>query len=178
MNLKKLKIIAAISIFALCFLTHFGYTLMPGIITSFFFPVNESTFEHMKMIYTTIIIWTIIEYIIIKKQSLIVNNIFFNGFLTGFINIIIFLILYLPIRHILGEQMIITFILLFISIILTQVISYYLLKTKPLLNNKLAIILIIIGFIILATFTYKPLHNDLFYDAQEEIYGLPTKKDL
>ena len=177
MNLKKLKIIASISIFLLCFLTHFGYDIMPSIITSFFFPVNESIFEHLKMIYTTVVIWSIIEYFIIKKLNLITHNKVFNIWISGILNIFIFLIIYLPIRHIFGEQMILTFIILFISICLTQFISYHTLINKDILNNKISLILVICTFILFAYFTYNPLHTYLFYDTQDSIYGIPKEKD-
>lgn len=175
MSIKKLKFISPIAIFILCSITHFGYEFMPNIITSFFFPVNESIFEHMKMIYSSVIIWTIIEYFIIKKYNLIANNIWFNGFISGILNIIIFLTIYFPARHILGENMIITFILLFISISITQYISYYILRNKTILNNKISIILIIFMFIFLSLFTYKPIRNYFFYDYQKELYGIPPK---
>ena len=60
MNLKVIKILSVFGIFLLSFITHNGYDIFPNTLTSFFFPVNESIFEHMKMIYTDYIIWSII----------------------------------------------------------------------------------------------------------------------
>lgn len=72
MSLKKIKIISIFGIFVLNFISHFLYEWMPNTLFSIFFPVNESIFEHMKMISTSILIYSIIEYIILKKQKLII----------------------------------------------------------------------------------------------------------
>ena len=112
MNLKKIKIISIILIFILCFLFHFIYELLPCTLTSIFFPVNESIWEHIKMIYTAIIFNGFIEYIILKK-----NNIFFNNYVTSlFISSItmipIFLIMYLPIYNIFGPKFILNILIM------------------------------------------------------------------
>lgn len=172
MSLKRIKIISIFAIFFLCFLTHFVYEIMPCIITSFFFPVNESIYEHLKMIYTTVVIWELIELFIIKKNGIIINNRYFNIWLSGITNIFIFLFMYIPIRYLIGENMIVTFVLLFLSILFSQIISYYLLIQKNIIDNKLAICLIIFTFIGLAYFTYNPIHTFLFYDTKDKIYGI------
>ena len=79
--LKKWKIISPIILFLLSFPIHFLYTWFTNIITSFFAPVNESIFEHMKMIYTTYLLFSLIEYIYIKFKNIKVNNICINPFL-------------------------------------------------------------------------------------------------
>lgn len=145
---------------------------MPNIITSFFFPVNESIYEHMKMIYTSIIIFSIIEYYVLKKLHIYINNVGINAFISGIMNILIFLVIYLPIRSLIGENMIVTLMLLFISIVITEYISYIILTSKHSINNSIGILLTISMFIILAYFTYYPLHNFLFYDTANKIYGI------
>lgn len=173
MNFKKWKYISPIIIFVLSFLVHFGYDLMPNIITSFFFPVNESIFEHMKMIYTTILIFSLIEYLIIKKKGIILNNLGINPFISGITNIISFLIIYLPVRYFIGEKMIITFIILFISDIITSFISYKLLLHKQIISNKLGLLITFLAYIPMIYLTYNPPHNFFFYDTDKEIYGIP-----
>ena len=71
MTLKRIKIISIIGTFLLCFLTHFIYNLFPNTLFSIFFPVNESIWEHMKMLFSTILLFGIIEYILIKKFNII-----------------------------------------------------------------------------------------------------------
>lgn len=64
-----------------------------------------------------------------------------------------------------------TFILLFISIMLGQYLSYSLLKkdnSKSL--NILSFIIIAIIFIVFSYFTFNPIHNDMFWDPDNETY--------
>ena len=61
MDLKKIKIVSIFGMFILCFLTHFLYNFFPNTLFSIFFPVNESIWEHMKMMTSSILIWSILE---------------------------------------------------------------------------------------------------------------------
>ncbi len=170
--LKKWKFISPIILFLISFPIHFLYTLFPNIITSFFAPVNESIFEHMKMIYTTYLIFSLIECIYFKKKQINVFNKYINPFISGIANILIFLIMYLPMRLILNESMIITFIILFISYIITSYISYKIFLSKEISNKTIGIILSLIVYIPFIYFTYNPIHNNFFYDTKNEIYGI------
>ena len=51
MSLKKLKILGVIMAFLLCFPLHFLYDKIPSFITSIISPVNESIWEHMKILF-------------------------------------------------------------------------------------------------------------------------------
>lgn len=172
--MKKIKIFSVFIIFALCFLCHFAYDLIPNFITSIIFPVNESIFEHMKIIFTSTLIYGIIDYLLLKLNKIKYNNFFFQLFYTSFISIPIFLILYLPIRFIFGEYLILTLSLLFITYIISGIISYHLLKSKSLpLLNIISIPLIIITYTIFTYLTYNPPKNYLFYDTLTKSYGIP-----
>ena len=173
MNFKKWKIISPIILFILCSITHFGYNLFPNFITSIIFPVNESIFEHMKMIYTSVLLFSLIEYLINKKRNWHINNLGINPFISGITNIASFLMLYLPSRLILNENMIFTFIILFISNIITAFVSYKILSIKQFMDNKIGLVLTFLLYIPFAYFTYNPPHNSIFYDPKEELYGIP-----
>ena len=173
MNLKKWKLISPIIIFIIASLSHFVYTIFPSIITSLIFPVNESIAEHMKLIYTSILLFSLIEYFVFKKLNIIVNNKGINPFISGISNIIVFLVMYLPLRLILNENMIITLITLFISEIITSFISYKLFNYRQIINDKLGIIISLIPYIFFIYFTYNPPHTSFFYDTDKEFYGIP-----
>ena len=178
-KLIKIKIIAIIGIFIISFLSHFIYTIFPNIITSILFPVNESIFEHMKIIFTSTIIYSIIDYILLKKENISTDNFWIQLLLTSFLGIIIYLILYLPIRYSIGEYLPISILLLFITYTIMQIVSYYLLaKEKIPYPNKLTVLVIIIIYIIFAILTYYPPHNNLFLDTSTSTYGINplTKK--
>ena len=69
--------------------------------------------------------------------------------------------------------MIITISIMLIAIIISQVISYYILKAKDCDRlNFVSLILIIITYIIFAYLTYYPIKNELFFDTQDEKYGI------
>ncbi len=173
MTLKRSRIISTIGIFLLCFLFHFIYDCIPSYITSIFFPVNESIWEHMKLLFSAVVMYGIIDYIILQKFKIKYNNFFTNLFVTGISIIPIYLIMFLPIYYKIGENMVITIGIMLISIIISQVISYYILKAKDFDKlNIIYLILIIITYIVFAYLTYYPLKNELFFDTQEEKYGL------
>lgn len=177
MNLKKIKIIGTLTIFTLAFIYHFLYEWFPNPIFSILFPVNESIWEHMKLLYTGILSWGLIEIILLKKNKINYNNYPYQLFLTSFTSIIVYLILYLPIYNIIGEKLIISISLLFIVILLEQILSYYLLRQKKETDilDKISIILIILFYMILLNLTYDPPKNYIFYDTIENKYGINIK---
>ena len=178
-KLIKLKILAIINITLLSFITHFIYSIIPSPLTAILFPVNESIFEHMKIIYTTTLIYGMIDYLLLNKFNIKYNNFLLQLFLTSTIGIILYLIIYIPIRILLGEKLIISILLLIIVYILMQLLSYYLLSIKEInIPNILIIILIMIIYILFAYLTYNTPHNIFFYDTNTKIYGIKplTKK--
>ena len=74
MTLKKSRIISTIGIFLLCFLFHFIYDWISSYITAKFFPVNESIWEHMKLLFSAVVMYGIIDYIILQKFNIKYNN--------------------------------------------------------------------------------------------------------
>ena len=173
MTLKKSRIISTIGIFLLCFLFHFIYGWLPSSITAIFFPVNESIWEHMKLIFSAVIFYGIIDYIILQKFNIKYNNFFTALFVSAFAIIPIYLSLFLPIYYKIGQNMIITIGIMLVAIIISQVISYKILKAKDFDKlNIVSFILIIISYIVFAYLTYYPIKNELFFDTQEEKYGL------
>lgn len=177
MNLKKIKIIDIFIIFALMSLFHFAYDLLPNTLFAVFFPVNESIFEHMKLIFNTYVIFSVIDYLLLKRFTLPINNFFTNTLVSALSCIIIFLIIWLPIYYTIGENIFITLLFLLLAIIFSQVISYYILQKDN--NNKLNLISLILTIIIItvfAYFTYNPLFNDFFFDPMAEKYGINIYK--
>ena len=176
--MKKIKIIGVIITFLLTVLYHFLYEWFPNPIFEIFFPVNESIWEHMKLLYSGILTFNIIEYIIYRKKNINTNNFFTVTFLMMITSIILYLIIYLPLYDMFGENMIISISLLVIVIILEQIFSYYLLnygKENKLLN-KISIILIILGYVTLLSLTINPPRNYIFYDIVEHKYGVDIYK--
>lgn len=172
MTLKRIKMISVFGMFILCFLTHFLYNWFPNALFSIFFPVNESIWEHMKMMTSSILIWSVLEYFLYKKYRINHNNFALSMFLEMTLSIIIFLIIYLPIYHFTGSVFILNLIVLFISIYFVNVISYYILNLRPLHKEILSIAGIILLYIVMEILTYNPPENYIFLDTQENKYGI------
>ncbi len=167
MKLKNM-IINTVIIFILCSLFHFLYDLVPCFITSIFAPVNESIWEHLKMIFTSSVLYSLLSYFYYKDK-----NLFLRGYLRGMLTIIILLIIYLPLRFIFGEIMIVTLLVLLISIFLSEVITSKIsLKKHYKYLNIISAILIIINFILFTYLTYNPIKTFLFYDTESKKYGI------
>lgn len=169
----KYILIPTIGTFLVCFLAHFIYDMFPNTMFSIFFPVNESIWEHMKIIFSSILLYGIIDKLIIIKSNKKTNNYLFALTVSALLSIPIYLIMFLPIYYNVGHNMIITLIILLITILISIYIKEFLLKFN---NNKylfiLSIILITISYITFGYLTYKPIKNHLFYDTKNEQYGL------
>lgn len=174
MTIKKLKIIGIVFIFLISFITHNIYDMFPNFITSLFFPVNESIFEHMKMINISYIIWIIIELILIRKNNIKTLNFKSSSIVSLILNIVIFLIIYLPIYNLFGYNTIITISLYLLSIIIAQIISFKVLDSKKeyYFLNKYSYILILIITLSFIYLTYYPLDNYIFIDKVNKKLGL------
>lgn len=172
MSLKKIKIIGVFVVFLLAFPLHFLYDFFPNFLTSIFSNVNESIWEHMKIIFTSYLIYGGVEYLIFREKTKW-NNYLLQLFLVPLLGIMIYLSIYLPLFNILGENMIISIVLLFIVIILEEIISYYILSMAEVKSQRiLGIVGIIAMYIIFTYLTYNPPKNYLFYDMKEEKYGI------
>lgn len=174
--LKKTRIYAVIGIFILSFLCHFLFEWFPNILFSVFFPVNESIWEHMKIIFSATLLYSILDKIILDKFNIKYNNFYLQLFISSFCGIILYLIIYLPLYNIFKENMFISISLLLIVYSIMQYISYTLMmKKETKIPSYLFIILIIIVYIIFTYLTYNPIKNYIFYDTKKEIYGIEKK---
>ena len=173
MKLKTIKIIGVFGIFITSFIVHFIYNIFPNILVSIFFPVNESIFEHMKILFTSTLLYGIIDYYLLVKNKIDFHNFRFQLFFTAFISVIIYLILYLPLFKIFRDNFIVAVGLMLVVYAIGQYISYNLLKDiEYRFVNDLAIPFIIICYILFFYFTYNPPENYLFYDFSKNKYGI------
>lgn len=173
MNKKIITIITMIFIFLIGFIIHNLYEWCPNIVTLILSPVNESVFEHMKMIYTSYIIWIIVKYFILKKYNIKENNFLLKELLTFLFNITLFLTIYWPIYSKFGENMLVTLTIYLISIIISQVLNYFIEFKKD--SNVLNIISLLVIFLIYAFttyLTYNPPICKFFLDPTNNSYGL------
>ena len=172
MSIKLSRVIAVIGTIILSFVFHFVYDLIPNFVTSIFFPVNESVWEHMKLLYTSIIGYGIIDYFLARKFSLKYNNFVFNLFFISVSSIVIYLMMFLPIYYSIGENMFISIGLMIIVFIIVYIMSYFILIMDNRKQDFLWLIPIVILYFVFAYLTYYPPKIHLFFDTKDEIYGI------
>lgn len=170
--MKKVKFFIIVLEFLISFFNHFLYEIYPSTLFSIFFPVNESIFEHMKMIASGILLISLIEYIIYKFKNIKYNNFLLSMFLQMTLGIVFYLIIFVPIYLLFGENLFFSISLLLITFLFTNYISYYILNYKSLKLNKISIFFIILLYIMFGYLTYNPIHNFLFIDPITEVYGI------
>lgn len=172
----KIKLFIVLIEFLFSFLSHNLYDLYPSTLFSIFFPVNESIFEHMKIIATGILFVSLIEYIVYKFKNIKYNNYILNIFLQITLGIIFYLIIFIPLYLLIGENLFISISLLFITFIFTNYISYLILNYKCLKLELISIILITTIYIVFGYLTYNPPHNFIFIDSIDNTYGIKIKE--
>lgn len=173
MTPKKLTIINIILVFLLSFVSHFVYDLIPNNLTAIFFPVNESIFEHLKMAFTTYTIVLIIDSIILKIKHETLSNLSISVFLSSVMTVISLGIIYPIVFNLIGENMFMTLIIYFITILIGNLVGYKALQSNDLHLRETALISIIVITIIFGILSFHPLKIKIyFYDYANEIYGI------
>lgn len=171
--MKKIKIIGVFLSFILAIILHFIYGIIPNSIISVIAPVNESIWEHMKLIVTSSIIFSIFEYFIYIKKDIPFNNFILSYGISSILAILVYLIIYIPLNDIFGHKAYIAISLLFLIFIFLQFISYYIMNYKKInYSNDIGILLIIIIYFIFGYLTYHPPKINLFYDYMNKGFGI------
>ena len=172
MTLKKWKIISALGIFLLSSLFHFMYVWFPNFFTSLIFPVNESIWEHNKIIIGGFLVFALIEKLYYKKRK----NALFAGFISSIFCALLVMVIFTPVYFLIlktQDNIFVTFIIFFIAILISEYVNYkLLLKDYNPILEKIAVIGFILVFIINAILTYNPLPIGIFYDYNKNIYGI------
>lgn len=161
---SKKNIFMIIFLFLLSFLWHFMYDWFPCVLTSIFFPVNESIWEHMKIIFYCLLIGSVLE----KKG----NNYYLNILVKSLVGVLFYLIIFIPLYLIFGESMFISISLMLFTYIIMELLGIKISKQEELNIKVLPIIIIILISILFSILTYYPLHNFLFFDSVKLGYGI------
>ena len=172
MSLKKIKIINVVFLFLLSFLWHFVYDWFPNNIFALFFPVNESIWEHMKIIYFCLFMGSILEFVLCKKNNIKINNFYIEAMVKSILGVIFYLIIFVPFYLWLGESLLISISLMLITYIFMEYIGYKILTGEEMNINILPVIIIALGCIMFVILTFYPLHNFLFFDEVKFGYGI------
>ena len=175
LTLKKIKIINVVVFFFLSFLWHFGYDLFSNFLTAIFFPVNESIWEHMKIIFGVIVFGSTISLLLMNKFKVKFNNFYVEVITKAVIGVIFYLLIFIPLYKWLGENMFISIALMLVTYIFVEFVGFKILSLEELNIKVLPIVLLALCYILFALLTYYPRHNFLFFDEIKLLYGIPEK---
>ena len=150
----RLKIIGAIMASLVSLPLMFLYKKFPNFFTSIFSPINNSLWEHLKVIFGSILIGGITQKIIMLIKKVPVNNICFSTFISAIIAIPIYIILASILFSIFGERNVIKILVTFIAILIAELISYFMMKQPEFKLENYTIIFAIITYIVFMFITY------------------------
>lgn len=170
-KIRNYQIFSVIFTFILGTLLHFIYELSGGnSIIATFSAVNESVWEHLKLLFFPMLLTTIIGYFYIGKN---VPNFLCSktiGIITSMLFTVIFFYTY---SGILGKNIaIIDISSFFIATILGEYVAYRLMSRSFKCNHKIAIIVLIMIGICFIAFTYSAPPIGIFKDPITGQYGI------
>lgn len=155
---------------------HFTYTWSGNnFIVGLFAPVNESPWEHMKQLFTPLILFALIEYPLLKNK---VENYCFTLFAEIILAIAFILVVFYAYTYLAGHSILVIDIGSFVAaIILAKYVGYKILINKNYRNlNVISIILLTTLTLFFFYATLNPPHIDLFLDSVTNNYGINKAK--
>ena len=174
MNIKKIRSYQVFSIiftFMLGSLLHFTYKLSGGNpIVAIFSSINESVWEHLKLLFFPMVLTMIIGYFYIGKN---VPNFLCSKTIGIIISMIFMVVFFYTYTGILGKNIpIIDIASFFIATIVGEFLSYVLIVNNFKSSDLISIITLIIIFICFIFFTYFTPNIGIFKDPITGKYGI------
>ena len=160
--LKRIKpetytLIGILVLFVVGSLFHFLYSLTGEcFIVALFVPINESIFEHTKMVVLPIFIWWFIFYLF-RKKDLFVNAWFTSAIIAMISAIIAIPMLFYFYSQAFGiESLVIDILILLVSLAIGQILGLHYYRHGKGIEYHFAIVLMIVIIILFAFFTINP----------------------
>lgn len=169
--MEKFIIFSTIFTIVLGTLLHFTFEWSnKNLLVASFSAVNESTWEHLKLVFFPMLLTTIIGYFVFGKN--LSNYLCAN--LLGIISAISFIIVFFyTYTGIIGTNFAILDIgSFFIAVILGEFIIYKILNSNLNCNSIITIIIFILLLLCFIIFTYFPPKIGLFKDPIKNNYGI------
>ena len=169
-TILKFEIISTIIIMVLGTLLHFVYdwtnnNVIVGVIS----PVNESVWEHLKLLFYPMLLMLIVGYCYKGKN---IPNYVCSKVIGIIVSVLFTVIFHYTYSGIIGESIELVDIgSFFVAVLLGQYISYKKMKSSYDCNKTLSIAILLIMFICFTVFTFFPPRINLFKDPIENLYG-------
>lgn len=173
-KIKRYQIISAIFVCILGTLLHFTYKIFgENKFVASFSAVNESVWEHLKLLFFPMLLTTIIGYFYIGKSH---SNFLCSkaiGIITAIFFIVVFFYTY---SGIIGKSILfIDIASFFTAVILGEYLSFKLMTNNLQCNNIFSVCVLIILLISFISFTYFTPRLELFKDSVTGKYGIIKK---
>lgn len=149
--MKKI-ITNSLNIFLLCFILHFLYHILKIPVLRIFLPTKESIFEHIKLLFTANILFSLL-----KKDT----SKYLKALIRGILSNIILLVIYTPIFLKMGEILPLTLFILLISILISEFFTSKIKKYPKKVEYYSIFIILTIYYILLYLTDYPP--NNLIF---------------
>ena len=174
---RTIQIISAIFVILLGTFFHFTFKLSgENKIVAIFSSINESVWEHLKLIFFPMLISTIIGYFLIGKNT---SNYICSKTIGIIISMVFVIVFFYTYTGIIGKNIAIVDISSFIiAVLLGEYISYLLIVNRASFKSKICIIILIIISLSFSIFTFYTPKIGLFKDPITNIYGLNKIKIL
>jgi hypothetical protein len=158
-------------------LLHFTFELSGGwrplgIISA----VNESVWEHLKLVFWPALIWSIVEFFFVRRQSQDARpNFMFAKAIGAWLMTLVIVVIFYSYTAFTGDSILVVDLSSFvIAILIGQIVSYKLwtcLKVSRVFN-LFGWAMLIIGVVLFAVFTFFPPVAGIFQDPVTGGYGI------
>ena len=158
------EIISTIFVMVLGTLLHFTYKWSNNnMLVGIFSPINESIWEHLKLMFFPMLITIIIGYLYKGKD---IDNYLSSKVIGTIVMLSFTIVFYYTYSGILGTNYTgVDVSIFFIAVALGQYVSYKLMKTKFHGNNITATIILLVLLLCFVIFTFFPPNIALFNDS-------------
>jgi len=168
------EVVGALFIIILGSALHFTFELSDGNpLVGTFSAVNESVWEHLKLVFWPALLFILIEYIPLKKKT---DNFAAAKTVGVYLAVVIIPIVFYSYTAITGESIFLIDISTFVvAVIIGQISSYKLLTHEKLSEslNIISLVLLILLGIAFLLFTFYPPNLQPFQDPVTGKYGIP-----
>ena len=169
-KIRNFQIFSVIFICILGPLLHFTYNFFYGnMFIASFSAINESVWEHLKLLFFPMFLTTIIGYFYISKNN---HNFLCSKTISILFSILFVIIFFYSYTSIIKTNIIIDISSFFVAVILGEYLAYKLITSNFICNNIIAIVILIILLICFIFFTYFTPNLEIFRDPVSNQYGI------
>ncbi len=160
MKLTKWEFMGVILISGLGIFLHYAYELSDqNQYVALFAPINETIWEHLKMAFYGMIGFALFEYIFIGSEH---KNFIFAKTFSSLLACFLVVVLYYGYTNFLDPALYLDIIIFVVAILIAQIFSYAILRSKLFIKglNYWGLIILVAASLIFASYTYEPPHNN------------------